>query len=146
MNVTQQFDIKIEKWEQQGMDKFIGANNEWLNYTLGITPQDPRFPDCCYFNVWVEKTIENSKNGVVFHAKTYNCFKVQNNGEKPTIEFFFSLIEAAGFEFAKMYHLRVEGTNLAHHKIPKPTIEGLRDDIRYCIDTWDKTIRNTSLN
>lgn len=147
MNTICQYDTVIEKWLHVNVEKFIGQNLEHeIIYELSISEQDPQDPDCFYFNIWVEKKIDNSDNGTVFHAKTRTTFKVQNNKEKPLIDFFFNLIDLSTFEFAKIYHHHTQRTNLAAHKIPKVKFDALREDIQKCIKIWDMTIRNTYLN
>lgn len=147
MNTICQYDTEIEKWLHVNVEKFIGQNFEHeIIYELSISEQDPQDPDCCYFNIWVEKKIDNLENGTVFHAKARTTFKVQNNKEKPPVDFFFNLIELSTSEFEKIYYHRTQKTNLAAHKIPKVAFVALREDIQKCIYIWDMTIRNASLN
>ena len=77
---------------------------------------------CHVLSVWIEKIMKNeTTNTVVFYSKTYSCFKVKNNYQKPTSEFYFTLIEKATYEFAKQFHQRTQNTNISHHKIQKPS-------------------------
>lgn len=150
MEVITQYDTIIEKWDHKDESKFIeGAIAKHpLRYTLGITPPDPNDYSCCYFNVWVEERHFNQTiNEIVFHTKTYTCFKVRNNNHVPTLEFYFSLIQQATFVYSQIYYQRIKGTNLQNHKIAKPHLDNsLRDDIQKCIDIWDKTLRNRGMN
>jgi len=103
MEVVIKYDTQFEEWKLEDHLKFIGENTENLLHEFGITPQDPNEPDCCYINVGLQKTIENSKNGQVFSAKATTTFKVRNNGETPSVEFCFDLLDSGTFEFAKIF-------------------------------------------
>lgn len=146
MEIITQYDTALEKWELKKLIKFKGRNTESHNHEFGISPQDPNEPDCCYFNVGVEKTIENSDNGIVFSAKTLTTFKVRNNKETPTIEFCFDLIDNGTFEFAKVFNERKKGTHIFDKKVPIPQIEDFRTEIQGAIDFWIRNIRDTGLN
>jgi hypothetical protein len=144
MKIVTNFPIQIEHWMHLPIDEFMGViSNNGYNYILGITPEDPNDPECCYFNIWVEKKMENkTTNKVVFYAKTFSCFKVRNNYQKPTSDFYFNLIDKATYEFALQFHQRTQNTNLAHHRIQKPSFLQFKDDIEKTIDIWDRTARN----
>lgn len=144
MQTVKEFPIQIEYWTHLPFDKFMGViSDNGYNYILGITPEDPNDPECCYFNVWIEKTMKNkTTNTVVFYAKTYSCFKVKNSYQKPTPEFYFTLIEKATYEFALQFHQRTQNTNLSHHKIQKPPFLQFKDEIEKTIDIWGRTARN----
>lgn len=144
MQIVTEFPIQIEHWVHLPLDKFLGViSDNGYNYILGITPEDPNDPECCFFNVWIEKTMKNeTTNTVVFYSKTYSCFKLKNNYQKPTSEFYFSLIEKATYEFAKQFHQRTQNTNLSHHKIQKPPFLRFKNEIEKTIEIWDRTARN----
>jgi len=146
VKLIKQYDIKVEQWRHDDAEKFMGANRNWFNHSLGITPPDPRNPDFCYFNVWVERTYKNERNGIVFHAKTYSCFLVQHNNRVPSEEFYFDLIEKATCQFGKIFRQRTRQSNLLDQETPDPQIKSLKDDIQNCIDIWDRTVRNTGMN
>jgi len=146
MKVITQYDTQLEIWQHNLVKDFMGQNKDRVSYILGITPPDPNDPICYYFNIWVERKYSNQNHDVVFHSRTYTCFKVKHNNHVPSVEFFFDLIEKAFYEFAKIFHTRTRHTNPLHHKTPKPRLEDLKEYIQKCIDTWDKTIRNMSMN
>lgn len=146
MEIIIQYPTVIEEWRHEDINKFIGHNSMNLNHDLGITHQDANEPECCYFNVWVKHEIDNSTNGIVFSAITYSCFKVRNNNQVPNVEFYFDLICRATHDFAIIFYHRTKKTNLEGHKIPVPVLDNLRDNIQNCIDIWNKTTRNISLN
>lgn len=146
MEVIIQYPPKVEQWQHEPDEKFLGHSSESMIHILGITPPDASNRDYVYFNVWTAMETENSQNGIVFSGKTYTCFKVRHKNHVPSVEFFFDLVQKADFEFAKIFYSRTQGTNLLGHKIPKPRLENLRADIQKCIDIWDRTIRNISLS
>jgi hypothetical protein len=138
--------ITTINWLHKPVDKFNGANTEVTNFALGLTPPDPQLPSCCYFNVQVTQTCTNSVNGIVFQGVTRTTFRVHNRAQRPSPEFLFNLLVEAGGDFARTYHERVAGTNLEQHQIAVPQFENWSKDILLCIDTWDSTLRNLSLN
>ena len=144
MQIVTEFPIQIEHWTHLPLDKFMGViSDSGYNYILGITPEDPNDPECCYFNVWIEKTMKNeTTNTIVFYSKTYSCFKVKNNYQKPTSEFYFTLIEKATYKFATQFHQRTQNTNISHHKIQKPPFLQFKEEIEKTIEIWDRTARN----
>jgi hypothetical protein len=136
----------ILEWRHEPANRFDGANSEATNFALVLTPPDPKIPDCCYFNVQVIQTCTNYQNGPVFLGKTLTTFRIHNKGERPTVAFLFYLLVESGGDFARTHHERVTGTNLSHHQIAVPQIEQWRADIEICIQIWDNTLRNVSLN
>lgn len=146
MEIVLKYEIQFEEWILKNLNEFIGTNTENLIHEFGISPQDPNEHDCCYFNVGLIKTIENSKNGIVFSAKANTCFKVRNNNEIPTIEFCFDLIDSGSFEFAKIFNERKKNTHIFDKKIPIPMIEDFREEIQTAINFWLRNVRNTGLN
>jgi hypothetical protein len=77
-------------------------------------------------------------NGDVFKAKTESIFEISYRHDAPTVEFLFDLINKATFEFAKIFHSKVQGTNLVYQQILKPKINDLRENIQEVIDYWDR--------
>jgi hypothetical protein len=147
MEIISSYNQQIEEWKiENDVMKFVGSNTINYEHALGISPQDPKEPQCCYFNVWIERNVDNSNNGVVFSTKTFNCYKVKNNGKTPTVEFYFDLLDKATFEFAKMFNERKVGTNISNHKIPIPQIEDFKTEIQQTIDFWERNIRDSGLN
>lgn len=144
MQIVKEYLIQIEHWTHLPIDKFMGLiSDNGYNYILGITPEDPNEPECCYFNIWVEKKMSNeTTKTIVFYAKTFSCFKVKNEYQKPTAEFYYSLIDKATYEFALQFHNRTQNTNLSHHKIQKPLFQQFKDEIEKTIEIWDRTARN----
>lgn len=144
MQIDIEYPIRIEHWMHLPFEKFMGSiSDNGYNYILGITSEDIKDPECCYFNIWIEKKMINETNDtIVFYAKTYSCFKIRNNYQKPSSEFYFGLIEKATYDFALQFHQRTRNTNLAHHKIPKPSLSQLRNDIEKTIEIWNRTSRN----
>jgi RES domain len=144
MEIAYYYPSKVEHWIHLPMEQFIGLNaDKEHNYILGITPEEPKNSTYCYFNVWIEKTMVNeTTQTTVFYAKTYSCFKVRNNYEKPLAPFYFDLIEKATHDFALQFHQRTQKTNLTSHKIRKPRLTELIEDIEKTIDIWDRTARN----
>src|SRR5260221_844000 len=116
MQIVKEYPVQIEYWTHLSIDKFMGViSDNGYNYILGITPEDPNEPECCYFNVWVEKKMTNETTStVVFYAKTYSCFKVKNDYQKPTDQFYFTLIDKSTYEFALQFQQRTQNTNLFH--------------------------------
>jgi hypothetical protein len=139
MQIIEQYPLQVEKWEHLQIDKFSGTLFEnGYSYNFGITPQDPMDYECCYVNIWIGIIIVNKNaNTTVFKAQTYSCFKIQNENRKPSTEFCFELTEKATFDFAKEFHVRTNGTNLQHHKIHKPQLTILKDDIEKTLDFWE---------
>ena len=146
MEVITKYDTQLEKWELKENIKFIGSNTDILNHEFGISPQDPNEPNCCYFNVAVEKHIRNEDIGIVFLAKTSSCYKVRNNNKTPTIEFCFDLIDDGTFEFAKIFNKKKKNTYVFDKKVPIPKIEEFRKEIQESIDFWVRNLRSTGLN
>nr|WP_315239496.1 hypothetical protein [uncultured Flavobacterium sp.] len=147
MEVIINYDQQIEDWKlENNVMKFVGSNTINYQHALGISPQDPNEPECCYFNVWIERNVENSNNGIVFSTKTFNCYKVKNNGKAPTVKFYFDLLDKATFEFAKMFNERKVGTNISNHRISIPQIEDFKTEIQQTIDFWERNIRDSGLN
>lgn len=147
MVIEKIYPIIIEHWLHLPFERFIGylADNGY-NYILGISPEEPQDNECCYFNVWIEKKIENiTTKQIVFYSKTYSVFKVRNKFKKPTIEFYYELIEKATYDFALKFNLRTKGTNLSTYKIHKPKLDELRSDIEKTIKIWYENIRNESI-
>jgi hypothetical protein len=144
MEIVKEYPIEIEHWIQLAIDNFIGLiSDNGYNYILTITPEDPKELECCYFNVWIEKKMTNeTTKTIVFYAKTFNSFKVKNDYQKPTAEFYFSLIDKATYEFAMQFYQRTQNTNLSHHKIQKPSFFQFKDDIEKTIEIWDRKISN----
>lgn len=145
MKIVIEYPLQIEYWTHLPIDKFMGhiADNGY-NYILGITPEDRNEPECCYFNVWVEMKMTNDTTStVVFYAKTYSCFKVKNDYQKPTAQFYFNLIKKATYEFALQFNKRTQNTNLFHHKIQKPPFLQFKNEIEKTIEIWDRTARNS---
>lgn len=147
MDIVIEYPIQIDQWIHKPIGSFTGLlSDNGYSYRLGITPEDPTDEEIVYFNVWVEKTIKNeTTNEVVFYAKTYSAFKVRNKNAKPSVNFFFDLIDKATFDFAQLFFQRTRETNLSHHRIPKATVEHFKNDIDKAIDIWDKEIRNSSV-
>lgn len=147
MKVTVSYSQQIQEWKLENNPlKFIGSNEGNYGHEFGISPQDPNEPDHCYFNIWVFKKIENKDNGTVFSARTFNCYKVKNEGKNPTVEFYFDLVDKATFEFAKMFNERKAGSYISNDKIPIPQLEDLRPEIQQTIDFWERNIKESSLN
>jgi hypothetical protein len=144
MQIVKEYPIQIEHWVHLPIEKFMGLiSDNGYNYILGITPEDPNEPECCYFNVWVEKKMTNeTTKTIVFYAKTFSCFKVKNEYQKPTVQFYYSLIDKATYEFALLFHQKTQKTNLSHHKIQKPPFQQFQDEIEKTIEIWDRTARN----
>lgn len=144
MQIVKEYPVQIEFWTHLSIDKFNGViSDNGYNYIFGITPEDPTDPECCYFNVWVEKEMTNeTTKTVVFYAKVYCCFKVKNSYQKPTSQFYFDLIDKATYQFALLFHQKTQNTNLSHHKIKKPLFTQFKNDIDKTIDIWDRTTRN----
>ena len=146
MEIVLKYEIEIEEWKLNEVEDYDGINTEKLIHEFGISPQDPSEPDCCYFNVGIIETIENTENGIIFSSKANTCFKVRNNNEIPTIEFCFDLIDSGTFEFAKIFNIKKLNTIISNKKIPIPRIEDFREEIQTAINFWERNIRNTSLN
>ena len=144
MQVIESYPIEVEHWLHLPINHFTGVICDYAyNYILGISPEDPKDPKCCYFNVRIEKKMTNETTGqTVFYAKTFSCFKVKNNYQKPTAEFYFSLISEATNNFALLFQRSTQSTNLAHRTIRKPVYSTYRKSIEKAIDIWDRTVRN----
>ena len=148
MEVAHKYPINIKQWIHADINQFMGSNSESEPiHGFGISQEDPQNPGHFYFNVGIEKTIDNSDNGRVFHGQTLSTFLVRLDAdETPTVEFYFGLTEEATQEFANIFHERTQNTNLLNRKTPVPQIEDFREDIQRCIDVWSRTRRNNSLN
>ncbi|WP_395048654.1 hypothetical protein [Flavobacterium sp.] len=146
MVIVQKYDIQIEEWSLEDFRKFEGENQENLIHEFGISPRDPKEPNCCYFNVGIQKTIDNSKNGRVFSAKATTIFKIKNDNQIPSVEFCFDILDNGTFEFAKFFNERKQNTYVFDKKIPIPQIADFRKELESVISFWDRNIRNTGLN
>jgi hypothetical protein len=82
-------------------------------------------------------TYRHQFNDEVFKARTETSFDIGYRHDAPTVEFLFGLIDQAAFEFAKIFHTKVQRTNLMYHKIHKTKIDDLRQSIQEVIDHWD---------
>ena len=146
MEVVLKYDTEFEDWKLENYLKFKGTNTENLIHEFGISPQDPNEPDCCYFNVGLQKIIDNAENGRVFTAKATTTFKVRNNNEIPSVEFCFDLLDSGTFEFAKIFNIKKNGTYISDKKIPIPQIENFKVELETAINFWVRNIRNTGIN
>src|ERR1700733_11596966 len=131
MEIVIQYPIQILKWGQAPKEKFLGHLADYgCVCSLGITPEDLNEPECCYFNIHIEKKIVNeSTKSLVFFAKTYSSFKVKNDYKKPTAEFFYKLLVKATADFSAEYYKNTFKTNLGHQKIPIPQFAFYKDDL-----------------
>ncbi|MBA7554216.1 hypothetical protein ES705_46828 [subsurface metagenome] len=125
----------------------MGKNTE-IEFELGhgISPREPRNPDVCYLKVVVQRKIENQFHGEVFKALIQKTFIVEVGNEKPSVEFYFDLIEKTTKEFAQLFHQKIQNTNLKGRKTQKPNILELIPVIQDKIDRWYQTIREAGLN
>ena len=147
MKVIHNYDTQIKEWKHEPIEKFMGKNSEIeFKLGLGISAREPRNPDVCYFNVVVQRKIENQVHGEVFKALIQKTFMVEVGNEKPSVEFYFDLIEKTTYEFARIFHQKIENTNLQGRKTQKPNIQELRPEIQAEIDRWYQTIREAGLN
>jgi len=147
IEIVEQYPIQIEEWSHLPLKQFMGilSENE-CDYLLAISEENPDEPECCNIYIGIERYVINeTTNQRVFFAKTLNCFKIKNSFQDPTVEFFFTLIEKATFEFAKEYHKRTRISNLRYHKILKPSFKNLKNEILKTIDLWKKTSKNSYL-
>ena len=135
-------------WRHESIESFDGKNREFDPvYTLGITPPDPADRNYVLFNVWVEKKVKNlDKNKDIFLGKIYYCFRVKNEGNRPSAEYYYALIQRANEEFEKTLLEKTKGTNLAGIRAFCPPFDFLRKDIQKTIAYWDKNDRYKSLN
>jgi hypothetical protein len=138
----------IIKWEHAPQSEFMGENEDYQHhYILGITPPDPTDSNFILMNVFVEKEVKNTtKKTIPFYCKVFYCFRVKNEGRKPTAEFYFALIEQTTVLFQKLFAERVKGTNMEISEIHPPNWDELKDSIEKTIDSWDRLHRKTSLN
>ncbi|WP_439696684.1 hypothetical protein ACFGVS_29490 [Mucilaginibacter sp. AW1-7] len=127
----------ILQWKHEPFEKFLGSFKSDIRYELGITKPDI-FNSVFRFSVGVIMTYLHQFNGEVFKAKTETNFDVRYYHDAPTVEFLFELVDNATFEFEKIFHSRLQGTNLMYHKILKPKISDLQESIQEVIDHWDK--------
>ncbi|HZY37295.1 MAG TPA: hypothetical protein VFE53_11635 [Mucilaginibacter sp.] len=127
---------KILVWRHEPAEKFLGSFQISIRYELGITKPDI-LTSIFSFSVKIIMTYLHQLNAEVFKAETESNFDISYRHDAPTVEFLFELIDAATFEFAKIFHSKVPGTNLTYHKILKPKINDLRKSIQEVIDYWD---------
>lgn len=147
MKIVHTYESEIKEWKHESIEKFMGKNSEIeFELGLGISAREPRNTDICYFNVVVQRKIVNQTHGEVFKALVQKTFMVDVGNEKPTVEFYFDLIEKTTFEFAHIFHKRIQNTNLQGRKTQKPILKELRPAIQSEIDRWYQTIRETGLN
>ena len=132
--------MEIEVWKHEALEMFLGSNRDDFYYELGITKPDI-FSKCFYFKVRIRLTYTNQFNGIVFSAVTSSIYEIKYDKEAPTVSFLFNLINAATFEFAKIFHEKTRQTNLLHRKILKPKLSELKDVIQQQIDDWDAPAR-----
>ena len=147
MKIVHTYEIEIKEWKHELIEKFIGKNSEIeFELGLGISAREPRNPDIYYFNVVVQRKIVNQSHGEVFKALVQKTFMVDVGNEKPTVEFYFDLIKKTTFEFALIFHKRIQNTNLQGRKTQKLILQELRPAIQVEIDRWYQIIRETGLN
>lgn len=147
MKIIHAYDIEIKQWKHEPVEKFYGENSEIeFQLGLGISARSPENPDICYFNVVVQRKIENRNHGEVFNALVQKTFMVEVGNDKPSVEFYFDLIEKTTFEFAHIFHKKIQNTNLQGRRTQKPDINELRNSIQNEINVWDRTFNKTGLN
>jgi len=148
VQIEKQYPIKLIQWTHQPFEKFLGLiSDNGYNFIFGITPQDPKDPNFCYFNIWIEKRMYNeTTKEIVFYAKTYSAFKVKNLNQTPSSQFFFSLIEKATYDFAVQFHEKTKNTNLGHHKILKPQFSDLKMEIDITLEVYNTRIHEPEFN
>ncbi|RYD88326.1 MAG: hypothetical protein EOP50_19275, partial [Sphingobacteriales bacterium] len=128
--------LTILEWQQESFEKFMGAN---INYEVGMSRPD--LDSTFYFAVRVNMVYENQFNGKVFQAKTEMAFHIGYRHSTPTVGFLFNLLDQATFAFAKVFHERVQQTNLRYHQVPKPQLEAVRETLQQAIDDWDASAK-----
>jgi len=131
---------EILEWKHEAFEKFLGSFKSDIHYELGITKPD-MFSNTFHFTVKVIMTYHHQINGEVFKGATESNFDIGYLHDAPTIEFLFKLIDNATFEFAKIFHSKVQGTNLMYHQILKPKLSNLRESIQQVVDYWDGSAR-----
>jgi len=127
---------KVLEWKHEPFEKFLGSFKSDIRYELGITKPDI-FNSTFHFSVKVIMTYRHQFNGEVFKAITGSNFDIGYCHDAPTVEFLFGFIDNATFEFAKIFHSKIQGTNLMYHKVLKPKISDLRESIQQIINYWD---------
>jgi len=130
------YPTNILEWTHKPFEKFLGSFQSDIHYELGITKPDI-LTSAFHFSVKVIMTYRHQFNGEVFKAMTESNFEIGYCHDAPTVEFLFELVDNATFEFARIFHSKVQGTNLMHHKILKPKVNDLRKSIQEIIDYWD---------
>jgi hypothetical protein len=146
MKLIHKYEVAIEEYLHLDFKKFYGQTQEKMNYILGLTPQDPQNPTCIYFNAgFIIETI-NSSNARVFVLRTRTTFMIDNSGKKPTVDFLLPLVKIAYQDLCEVHAQKVKNTILHHHIVPVLNEIAISKNIQNCIEIWQMSIRNTSLN
>lgn len=145
MKIIQKYPIDIEHWGHAPIQDFTGHTNDYEHiYIFGITPEDPNSPDCIYINIGIEKKIINTTTDkITFFAKTVSTYKIKNDFEIPTVQFFFELVVDATYDYAKEFYTRTRHTNLATRKTKKPMLQELKGDLEHTITIWKEKYMNS---
>jgi hypothetical protein len=148
MEIKHKYPINLQKWEHLSTDQFIGRLAESdLHIELGLTPQDPKLLDHYYINVSFEKTIMNETTNMkvldIFANKT---FLIENKNKKYTVEFLLDCIKIAEKSFLEIYNTRIKNTTIQYHTLSPKDLNIFKKYAQKCIDTWEKAIRDITLN
>ncbi len=146
MKLIHQYPTQTEKHVHEPIEKFMGRNQEIFYPVYGLTHQDPNNPTCIYFNAGFILEAKNSSYEQVFLLKTRTTFMIDNSNHRPTVNFLLPLTNIAFEEFCKIFSKKINNTNLHNHKVPVfDNIEQTKN-LQNCIEIWDRSISNISIN
>ncbi len=120
INLTNQSKLQELDWTHKRVELFSGANEVAIKYTFVTAPQSQ---DLLYFDIVINHSHTNEKNGKVFHARVSQRFSFKDYREGAPLDYLYKLMEVTTSLYAQLFYKKREGTNLQHHKIPKPNFE-----------------------